>query len=256
MDFDLYSLESGTTISGIVTDSSTDQPLGGVRVDAVVGGTAAATTYTCAEGWYELDLSGVVSKTTTVTLRFEAEDYEIEERQVVFEPGELRQEDVALVIKPNIAVGSISGTVTDAANGAGVPGAQVAATASGGITRAGFCDSGGTYVILGVPVGAHSLRASVEGYDTQRASVYVTDAVSAEHHFQLTPRGPGGEGEGEGEGPPSKSPPTCYGGGDHLHGSSMNGAAGDLLVMGLALLALLVARGNWLQRGGTRCRAS
>ncbi|MBI5093031.1 MAG: right-handed parallel beta-helix repeat-containing protein [Candidatus Hydrogenedentes bacterium] len=73
-----FGLHTGTDsggVRGVVTDAATHLPLLGVRVDAVIGGTVVATTYSCADGNYEL--TNLVAKSdTTVTVECSDPNYQ------------------------------------------------------------------------------------------------------------------------------------------------------------------------------------
>ncbi len=89
----------------------------------------------------------------------------------------------AIAVQPlNAQVGTIRGTVTDAVSTAPVDGAQVVVdgTAQGSLTN-----TGGRYLITGVPVGTYTVRIMHIGYRTVSQSVTVSDGASAVLDFTL-----------------------------------------------------------------------
>ena len=84
---------------------------------------------------------------------------------------------------PSQTTGSISGTVTNDNNSAGISGATVS-TDTGQSTTTG---SDGAYSLSNVPTGTHSVTASAAGFQSQTASVSVTDSGTTTINFSLIP---------------------------------------------------------------------
>ena len=100
--------------------------------------------------------------------------------------GEGRLDAFAAVEQsPRGAIGSMSGTVTDAATGQ--PIADVTVRASGPITRVVSTDAAGHYSFPTLSTGSYQVTASKFGYATGTATVTVTDGGSAVQDFALTP---------------------------------------------------------------------
>ena len=236
VDFALDGQTLAGVIHGTVADVSTGAPLAGVRVDAWVGEDVVATAYTCAEGRYEL--AGLTAKTTTFTLEFTAAGYETETKQVDLEPGEVVEEDAELVLKV-AAPGWVFGVVRDAVTGDTVEGAQVIATRES-IGHPAYTNAQGEYVILELEAEQYRVSATEECYERQALQTIVYEGQGTQADFHLAPEGCEGEGESEDQSPTFRG---CAGGvltkSDPAGPTA--GLGGDVLVMGLALLALSVA---------------
>jgi hypothetical protein len=147
------SLEPGT-ITGRVTDSSTDAAIAGVTV-----ATATDSTTTDAQGRYTLE--DVTPGEVQVT--YQAVGYATETRQVQVGGGDTVTQDVAMG-----APGSVTGRVTDAAAGNAIAGVTVAH--AGGVATT---DSQGRYTISGLPAGQHLLTFSAPGFVTGEGTATV-----------------------------------------------------------------------------------
>jgi hypothetical protein len=232
-DFQLGAQTSPGVLRGTIRDEDTDAPLAGVRVDLLAVGSIVTTAYSCANGQYELDLSGL--KTIAVLLRFSADGFEEKTVEVNVEPGVLNEFDVFLTPKVSLP-GAIVGVVRDSTTNAGIRGVEVVATLKG--SRTGVSDrttEDGEFLIPGVESGNYEMRASAPGFEGVEDEVTVFGIDPPAEITLLLDAEPGeGEGEGEGEGPT----PIC--GALWIDGASINkiGDALILLLVGTGLIAL------------------
>jgi len=95
---------------------------------------------------------------------------------------------VALLARPDAAAaqqtGSIRGRVVDAATMRPLVGAQLVLSGTG---RGGVTGSDGEYLVVGVPVGEHTVRAVMLGYATREVEVDVALDGTATADFALSP---------------------------------------------------------------------
>ena len=88
-----------------------------------------------------------------------------------------------LVASPVAAqTGTVTGTITDASNGAGVQSVQVYLVDSALGT---LSNANGRFLILNVPAGSYTLRAERLGYATQDIQVNVSAGGTVAQNFQL-----------------------------------------------------------------------
>jgi hypothetical protein len=89
-------------------------------------------------------------------------------------------------------IGTISGRVTDAATGQGIPNCPVSARA--GVTAMAVeTDQRGTYRITNLPLGSYTVDAATWGYSSQStADVSVQIGRTVTCDFKLQPKPPGG----------------------------------------------------------------
>lgn len=89
-----------------------------------------------------------------------------------------------IVLMPLLAFGqgAIKGTVTDAASGDALPGANVIVE---GQPYGGASDLSGAYAIEGIPVGTYTITASVIGYEKATQTVAVASGITATVNFSL-----------------------------------------------------------------------
>jgi hypothetical protein len=158
-----------TTLTGTVTNAATAAPIAGATVSA---GTATATTN--ASGVYTI--SGLAPGTYTATAT--ATGYASQSASVTLTAGATTTQNFALSPNP----GTITGTVTSAANAAPIAGATV--SYSGGSTTT---NASGQYTLANVPSGAYTVTASATGYVSQSQSVTVGPGATATQNFALTP---------------------------------------------------------------------
>ncbi len=163
------------SIAGQVTDSSSGRGISGATVTFTVGSvTTSATTdgngnylfSNVTEGSYSLTASapGYVSQTASVAVA----------------AGAAVTHNFALPLIP----GTIIGTVTDAATGAGIAGATVSYTLTGTTTTA-TSDGNGNYTLTNVPPGTYTLTASAAGYSSQSQAVTVATNATTTQNFSL-----------------------------------------------------------------------
>ncbi len=91
---------------------------------------------------------------------------------------------VSLLLVPGFvfAQGTISGTVTDAQSGDGLPGANIVLV---GTTYGAAADANGEYTIDGVPVGSYELKVTFIGYKIASQNVSVSAGGTATANFAL-----------------------------------------------------------------------
>jgi TonB-dependent starch-binding outer membrane protein SusC len=80
-------------------------------------------------------------------------------------------------------VGTIRGRVTEAGSGRGLAGAQIVVASAG---RSAVTSVTGDYVLVGLPAGAHTVRASLIGYGPMQRSVQLADGQGATADFVLS----------------------------------------------------------------------
>jgi len=83
---------------------------------------------------------------------------------------------------PVVGQGIIEGTVTDAANGASLPGVNVIVV---GANTGAATSADGAYRIEGVPAGNHTLEAQFVGFESMQKEVTVTDGETTVVNFAL-----------------------------------------------------------------------
>ncbi|MCA9731053.1 MAG: TonB-dependent receptor [Deferribacteres bacterium] len=91
---------------------------------------------------------------------------------------------VSLLLVPGFvfAQGNVSGTVTDAQSGDGLPGANIVVV---GTTYGAAADANGDYEIENVPVGSYELRVSFIGYEIATQNISVSAGGTATADFAL-----------------------------------------------------------------------
>ncbi|MBI5092772.1 MAG: carboxypeptidase regulatory-like domain-containing protein [Candidatus Hydrogenedentes bacterium] len=173
-------------VRGSVTDSVTSKPIPALRVDAKINGSIVATTYTCAEGRYEI--LGLVAKATSVTVQFSGDAYTTQTQAVQVSSGSVTEAD-AQMAKSVPAPGALAGVVTRLGTSSAVLGARVTIEGLGGVTET--ADAGGVYAFSALPEGTYSVRASATGYSgqTQLATVYSLGTSPLDFALPLAPKG-------------------------------------------------------------------
>ena len=195
-DFALQSRGSVGAVRGSALDDRVNQPLSGVRVDALVDGEVAATAYTCATGAYELGQVPVKDK--VVQIRFMAAGYDSKTQETTIEPGQTVEVNAELHSKCALP-GTILGVVRDT-TGEQVAAAQLTAVKSGGPGHPGESDARGEYVIAGLDDGTYTVSATRSpAYERQVREVAVPQGGGQpmQADFALERTGAAGEGEGE-----------------------------------------------------------
>ena len=155
------------TITGSVTDATSDQPVGGATVSYSGGSTTSD-----AAGHYAF--SAVAEGNYTLTAA--ASGHGSASRAVAVAAGASVTQDFALPPSP----GAITGTVTDAVSNTPIGGASVSYSGGSAVT-----DSAGQYTLSGVPVGTYTLDAGASGYVNQSQLVTVTTGSTSTQDFAL-----------------------------------------------------------------------
>ncbi len=156
-------------VSGTVTDASTGTGVGGADVEAypTAGGTIQ-TVETASNGSYTIP--GLLAG--TYTLLFSGGDYQAayyDTNPVTVTAGQTTSGiDQALA-----EAGTVSGTVTDAASGAGVSGASVTVyTTYGSYLASAVTGAGGAYSVVGIPSGTYAIGFSSGATGGSYATTY------------------------------------------------------------------------------------
>jgi hypothetical protein len=163
------------TIWGIVTDSSTGDPISGANVTA----DTVASDLTKEDGSYWI--TDLEHGNYTVTAS--AAGYQTSSETITVLPGESTSLDFELTLLLN---GTISGIVTDSSTGDPISEATV--TANGMSTTT---NSSGHYAISDVPAGTYTVTASANGYeDSSQTNITVVAGETTTVDFELTPTQP------------------------------------------------------------------
>lgn len=156
------------TVSGTVTDSVTEKPVGDATVSI-----EATETDTGADGRYRL--AGI--EPGSRTLKVVKTGYQTYTTQITVAAGTTA---CSVALSPVSTSGSIEGTVTDASTGKALQGAEV----NGGNT-AGTTDENGAYTLTGVQAGDCNVTVSKTGYNSNSATVTVKAGSSVTKDFAL-----------------------------------------------------------------------
>lgn len=157
------------TVSGAVTDSVTEMPV----EDATVS-IESTETSTDADGRYRL--AGI--ETGSRTIKVVKTGYQTYTAQVTVATGTTT---CTVALTPVSTSGSVEGTVTDAATGKPLQGAEV----TGGSTRCST-DESGSYALTGVPAGDCAVTVSKAGYSSTAETVTVNAGATVTKDFALT----------------------------------------------------------------------
>jgi subtilisin family serine protease len=169
-NFSLSQTLTPGSITGSVTDAKDGAAISGAQVSA---GTRTATTdasgkYTVANvppGTYVAVASKEGSQNSSLTVN-------------VFSGGTtIANFSLSQILTP----GSITGSVTDAKDGAAISGAQVSAG-----TRTATTDASGKYTVANVPPGTYVVVASKEGYQNSSLTVNVVSGSTAVANLSLS----------------------------------------------------------------------
>ncbi|MBI4559075.1 MAG: carboxypeptidase regulatory-like domain-containing protein [Candidatus Hydrogenedentes bacterium] len=175
-NFSLAAAYAPLQIFGVVSDDL-GRKLGGIRVDALIGGEVFDTTYTCIEGDYEF--RGLVAKATTVTVQCTSPNYETVWYQVEAEPDTPKEQNGTMIAKFALP-GSMAGVVTHDAAKAPVANAQIVLTGAANLSTK--TDDSGVYALAALPEGTYTIHASAAGYKSQAqvrgVSALQTEAVN------------------------------------------------------------------------------
>jgi hypothetical protein len=148
--WDIFTLETFTSISGMVSQQVGGLPVAGVTVSAGSG----LTTVTDVEGKYTLD--GLLPGKYTLLAAAPGLAFDPPSRVVNLPPVATGQDFMAA----SALTFSISGKITEPSNGPGIPGVLV----SDGAGRTAVTDAQGDYAFAYVPAGSYTLTPSKAGY--------------------------------------------------------------------------------------------
>ena len=168
-NFALSPIPTGS-VAGSVLDSFTNFPIPG----AVVSYSGGNTT-TDAGG--NFTLSGIPTGTQTITAS--ATNYQSSSKNLSITQGGTGRTNFSLNAA---AVGTLSGTVTDASTGAPILGASL--TYQGGNT---LTNASGVYSLVSAPSGTSTLAVSAGGYISKNLSATVSTNQTTTLNVQLTP---------------------------------------------------------------------
>lgn len=161
------------TITGQVTDSQTRQPIVAATVSLSPGG---MSTFTDVSGDFTLQPGP-----GTYTVTASATNYNSASQTVTVSSGQ--RAALSFRLTSTTSIGSIAGTVTDAATQAPIVGATV--TLSSGLIR--VTDTNGNFSYGVVLSGTYTLTVSAVGYATQSQPVTVRAGRTTNAQIALTP---------------------------------------------------------------------
>jgi hypothetical protein len=167
------------TITGTVRNAANNQPIGGASVSLV--GLNLSTT-SAGDGAYTL--SNVPPGTHTLSTS--ATGFAASTIQVTVVSGQTLNQNVSLAP----SVGTVTGTVRNAANANPIVGAMISVVGTNLSTTTG---TGGVYTINNAPVGAQTLNALAEGFSSSQVQINVIDAQTITQNISLSPTLPPGE---------------------------------------------------------------
>ncbi|MBV9495001.1 MAG: carboxypeptidase regulatory-like domain-containing protein, partial [Acidobacteria bacterium] len=157
------------SLGGAVTDASNGNPINGALVELISNGNVIATTSTNASGQYgfaNIEAGGY-------TVRFSATGYITATMATTIIAGQTQTVNAALarqVTPPSDTNGTISGSITDAANGTPIAGATVTLTENG-TPRTTTTDASGHYSFSNVKTGSPvQVSASAADYQSQSSA--------------------------------------------------------------------------------------
>jgi hypothetical protein len=167
-NFPLAANAASGGVRGVVTDADTGKPVPGIRVDALINNVNVGTTYTCADGNYEI--LGLVAKATTVSLQFSGDSYTTTAQTADVSSGAVTTSNATVHSKFALP-GALGGVVTRADGSTAIAGARVTIEGLGNVTE--LTDSGGAYLFASIPEGRYTVHASALGFggSTQLANV-------------------------------------------------------------------------------------
>ncbi|MBX3279174.1 MAG: carboxypeptidase regulatory-like domain-containing protein [Acidobacteria bacterium] len=167
------------SVTGTVRNASNNQPIGGASVSLL--GLNISTT-TAADGAYTLSNA----PPGTHTLSASATGFAASTIQVTVVGGQTLNQNVSLAP----SVGTVTGTVRNAANANPIVGAMISVAGTNMSTTSG---AGGVYTINDVPAGAQTLNASAEGFSSSQLQINVVDGQTLTQNISLSPTLPPGE---------------------------------------------------------------
>jgi 6-phosphogluconolactonase (cycloisomerase 2 family) len=180
-NYDLTARTLAGGVSGTVTDADSGRPLLGVFVQAFIAESAIASTYTCADGRYEIsDLA--VKGTVSVTLTFQSSNYESAEDAVEVPIGGSVESNQAME-KSSAFPATLTGVILAADDDTPIEYALV--TATGPANTSTNTSSDGAYTFPALPEGLYTVHASAIGFDGETAVLSVAAAEIAESSFLM-----------------------------------------------------------------------
>jgi hypothetical protein len=90
----------------------------------------------------------------------------------------------AVLLRAQTGTSSLRGVVSDPSSGL-VPGAQVSATNTAGLTRTAQSDAKGIYSIPGLPAGAYTVRITAVGFSDAEQTVQITAGQAAQLNIEM-----------------------------------------------------------------------
>jgi uncharacterized surface anchored protein len=171
IDFTLTPIEqSGTGISGVVTDDSTGLPIEGATVAVMpLSFARPRRTVTGADGTFELNLQPGVYIAVCTAQGYVGEFYDNAFRWFNAQPIRVVKDQVTEGIDFGLAPQQegaymIAGAVLDA-SGAALGGALITAEQQGEVMAATVSEDDGLYEIMSLPAGDYKVTASVSGFE-------------------------------------------------------------------------------------------
>ena len=164
------------TVSGLVTDSATGDPVEGAHVKILGGfggGWGSGQTTTDAAGAYTLE----DVRTGDRKVLFFNDGYFSQTADITIEDSVTTTQDAVLVA---LAYGSVSGVVTDAATGDPIEGAFVFIRGNGGFWGGWdlvTTDAAGAYAFADVLIGEQEVKVFQQGYFSETVAVTVTEGA-------------------------------------------------------------------------------
>lgn len=185
------------SLSGVVRDAVSGQPLSGVSVEVLLQGSLVATGTTGEDGSYLIP----VSSGSGYTLRYLSEGYQTVtyEGVVVQAVGTTTLEAVLQIDNSHLGAGNVSGRVINALDLQGVNGLTINLRAginatSGSIVASTSTSGGGLYAFNSLPAGNYTGEVSGTGYITGYFTILcVGDATTPNQNTNVTPILPTGE---------------------------------------------------------------
>ncbi|PWW08622.1 carboxypeptidase family protein [Paenibacillus cellulosilyticus] len=175
-------VQASGSVSGIIQNKNTAQPLQNVLVQLLPAGTPQTLSF--AEGGY--GLTGIAPGSYTV--QFSLAQFQTLQFPVTIEAGQSVTLNVMLVPEP----ATVSGTVTSAQNGAIVPGATLRVLDSVGVMISEtMTDTNGRYTFPSIPAEQVRLVAGADGFQQQSRVLNITPAAALQIDLALEPS-PGG----------------------------------------------------------------
>jgi hypothetical protein len=194
------------TITGMVRDASTGNPLSGVAVNLFSGSVASGGSFQAASyGANSLIVSGVTDSSGTYTLTATAGavyslEYTISGYQhVVYRSvsvslnGVSHLETVQQIDDAHAGTGNAAGIITSALTGVGIEGLNLKLragmnTMSGAVVLSTATDSSGNYLVYGLPGGCYTAQVTKSGINTAYFTVIVLGGLTTSNqNFSVTP---------------------------------------------------------------------